>query len=229
MNKLSIIDKIRKLFALGDKTRNPNEGEVKTALSMATKLMKEHNLSLSEIDLEKQKEDIEQSHTEERKNISFWERKLAKMVGELFDCEYFMHNGEMYSTPYNYRYKQFITFIGLKEEVKLASECYDYLNYTLRILANIHAKNKLDFYAGITDRLQERINEEIKSRTPEENSKCTAIVCCKDALIKKYKEKNLKLHTIHRRKPNIDEVSPDYYKGYLAGNNLDLQNKRKIK
>lgn len=158
LNKLNIIDKIRKLFALGDRNRNPNEGEVKTALAMASKLMKEHNLTLSEIDLEKQKEDIGKEYTSIKNTLSFWERKLARMIGELFNCNPLI--GEEGN-----RKRRFI-FIGFKEEIKLASQCYEYLDDVLRIMANTYAIKKLDFYAGITDRLQERINEEIRLRTP---------------------------------------------------------------
>jgi hypothetical protein len=221
MDKLSIIDRIRKLFALGDRNKNPNEGEVKTALAMATKLMKKHNLSLSEIDLEKQKEDIGKEYTKTNYSIAFWERKLAKMVANLFDCSPIIHA--------NYNRSRGWIFIGFKEEAKLASQCYEYLNNVLRIMANTYAKHKLDFYAGITDRLQERIDEEIKLKTPQETSKCTAIVCCKDKLISTWEKKNMNLTTEHRRQPNIDEVSPDYYIGYLTGDKVDLQNKPKIK
>jgi hypothetical protein len=221
MNKSDIIDKIRKLFALGDRNKNPNEGEVKTALGMASKLMTQHNLTLSEIDLEKQKEDIGKEYTNTKPIISFWERKLAKIVAELFNCSPIINA--------NYNRDRGYLFVGFKEEAKLAAQCYNYLNNILRILANTHAKHKLCFYAGITDRLQERVNEEIKLRTPEQTSKCTTIVCCKDKLIKSWEKKNMNLTLEHRRKPIIDEVSPDYYIGYLAGGDIDLQNKPKIK
>jgi RNA processing factor Prp31 len=220
-NKSTIIERIRSLFALGDITRNPYEEEVKTALAMAQKLMKKYNLSLSEIDLEKQKDDIEKEYTETRATIAFWEKKLAKMVATLFNCDPIINA--------NYNRNRGWIFIGFKEEAKLACQCYSYLNYVIRIKANTYAKHKIDFYAGMTDRLQERIDEEIKLNTPQENSKCKAIVCCKDKLIKSWEQKNLKL-TIELRKPSIiDNVSPDYYKGYLAGNKIDLHNKKKIK
>ena len=217
----SIIDRIRKLFALRDRKRNPNEGEVKTAMAMATKLMKQHNLTLSEIDLEKQKEDIGKECTKTKPTISFWERKLGNMVAKLFNCSPIIYE--------NYKRDRGFMFIGFKEEAKLAVQCYEYLNNELRILANTHAKHKLDFYAGITTRLQERIDEEIRLKTPEETSKCTAIVCCKEELIKSWEKKNLKLTIERRSRPNIDEVSPDYFKGYFFGGEVDLQNKPKIK
>jgi len=221
LNKNIIMDRIRKLFALGDKNRNPNEGEVKTALAMASKLMQKYNLTLSEIDLEKQKDDIGKEYTKTKASISFWERRLGSMVAKLFDCENVINA--------NYNRDRGWIFIGFKEEAKLASQCYEYLDNVIRILANTYSKHKLDFYAGITDRLQERIEEEIKLRTPKETSKCTAIVCCKNKLIEIWEKKNMTLTTEHRKMPNIDEISPDYYKGYLAGGDIDLQNKQKIK
>jgi hypothetical protein len=221
MNKENIIDRIRKLFALGDRNKNPNEGEVKTALSMVSKLMKEYNLSLSEIDLEKQKDTIGKEYTEEQNRFAFWERKLAKLVGKLFDCSIIVYG--------TYSGNRKWIFVGFIDDAKLSTQCYKYLDDTIRIMANIHAKNKLDFYAGITDRLKERIDEEIKLRTPEEAVKCTAIVCCKNKLINTWKEKNMKLSTEHRTLPRINNVSADYYKGYLVGANIDLQNKEKLK
>jgi hypothetical protein len=216
-----IIERIRALFALGDKTKNPYEEEVKTALKMAQRLMKKYNLSLSELDLEKRKEDITKEYTKTNYAISFWERKLARMVANLFNCDSIINA--------NYNRNRGYMFVGFIEEAKLAKQCYEYLDYVIRIKANIYAKHKLDFYAGITDRLQERINEEIKLNTPKETSKCTAIICCKDKLIKSWEEKNLKTTTEHRKQPNINEVSSDYYVGYLAGNKIDLHNRKKVK
>lgn len=220
MEKFKIIDRIKKLFALGDKNRNPNEGEVKSALRKAKQLMKQYNLSLSELELEKQKEDIIKETVKGTKYISFWEKKLANMVAKLFNCDAIINAG-IFSRGW--------VFVGFKDEAKLASQCYQYLNYVLRIMANTYAKKKLDFYAGITDRLQERVNEEIKLNTPQETSKCTAIVCCKNKLIKSWEKKNLNIRQIFRKNPNINEVSPDYYKGYMAGNNVDLHNRKKVK
>jgi hypothetical protein len=220
-DRIKIIERIRCLFAMGDPAHNPHEEEVKTALAFAYKLMKKYNLSLSEIDLEKQKEDIGKEYTKTKCSIAFWERKLARMVAKLFNCDPIINA--------NYNRDRGWIFIGFEEEAKLALQCYEYLDYTIRIMANTYAKHKLDFYAGITDRLQERIDEEIKLNTPQEIFKCTAIICCKDKLIKSWEEKNIKLTQENRRLPNINEISPDYYKGYLAGNEIDLHNKKKIK
>jgi hypothetical protein len=220
MTRQEILDKIKKLFALGDSSRNPNEGEVKTALAMAQKLMTENNLSLSEIDFEeKNKERIAEEKTNMKQTISFWERKLAYMVAVLFDCEAIINNGY-------YRSRGWI-FLGIEEEAKLAKECYEYLNNNLRLLANFMSKHKLQFYEGITDRLQERINEEIRLRTPKETSKCTAIICLKNKLIETYKETKMKLTNEPYKRPIIDMNSEDYTKGYIAGGSLDLQNKPK--
>lgn len=52
--------------------------------------------------------------------------------------------------------------------------------------------------------------------------------CGKNIKKTPWEKKNIKLTQEHRRLPHIDEVSPDYYKGYLAGGNIDLQNKEKI-
>jgi len=219
--KSKLIERIQKLFSLGDSSRNPNEGEVKSALRKAKQLMKQYNLSLSELDLEKQKEDIIQSATKGTAYISFWERKLATMVGNLFNCHPIIEP-RYYSRGY--------IFVGFIEEANLAVRCYDYLVDTIKNLANLYAIKKMDFYAGITDRLQERIDEEIKLNTPKETSKCKAIICCKDKLIESWKEKNMKLEKEQRRtRPTINEISPDYIIGYATGNGVDLQNREKIK
>jgi hypothetical protein len=226
MSKLSIeeksklIERIQKLFSLGDKNRNPNEGEVKSALRKAKQLMKQYNLSLSELDLEQQKEDIIQSTTKGTAYIAFWQRKLADMIGKLFNCDPII-DPRYYSRGY--------VFVGFKEEANLAVKCYDYLTDVIKILANLHSKNKMDFYAGITDRLQERIDKEIKLNNPIIESKCKAIVCCKEALINSYEEKNIHLENIHFREPHIAVASIDYIKGYRQGGKIDMQNRKKVK
>lgn len=220
MEKDKIIDRIKKLFALGDKNRNPNEGEVKSALRKAKQLMKHYNLSLSELELDKQKEDIIQENVQGSRYISFWERKLARMVAKLFNCDCIINSG--------YFSRGWI-FVGFEAEAKLASQCYQYLVNVIKIMANIYATKKLEFYAGITDRLQERIDEEIKLNTPQETSKCKAIVCCKNKLIENYKKNQMKLTQERRKNPNINTISIDYFIGKIKGDELDLQNREKIK
>ena len=44
-----IIDRIRKLLALADASRNPNEAEAEAAMRMATRLLSQNNLDLSDV------------------------------------------------------------------------------------------------------------------------------------------------------------------------------------
>jgi len=222
-NKEKLLEKIKKLFAMGDSSRNPNEEEVKTALAMATKLMKENNLTLSDVELIKDKDNINTTSTHEQGNYHSWERDLVIMVGELFECKPYLEQTSYYPRKYVYRY------IGLSQDATMAQLCYEYLHYHIKLLAALMSKNKMEFYAGITHRLRERINDEINNRTPEETVKCTAIIALKNQLVSDWAEKNLNLTMKpHHTKNYHNENSKDFINGYIAGGGLDIGTKQKI-
>lgn len=84
------------------------------------------------------------------------------------------------------------------------------------------------FYDGCICRLEKRIAEEIKLKTVEETKNCTAIVLVKNELIKKYEDEKMNITSTKRLSHHIKELSPDYLKGYIAGNKIDLQNRKKL-
>jgi hypothetical protein len=221
-NKSDIIERIQKLFAMGDSSRNPNEEEVKTALAMAMKLMHEHNLSLSDVQLKQEQNNIKQEATNEQGKFHLWERTLASLVGKLFDCRV-VEQGISY-----YPRKRIFLFIGFPQDVIIAKNCYEYLHFNIKLLAGLMAKHKMEFYAGIIAALDERVMEEIQNRTPEENNACKAIVCIKKDIVTNWINKNLTLKTIHRRTRNYDSCSADFLKGRLAGESLDLNLNKKL-
>ena len=81
MSNEKILNKIKKLFALG--SNNPNENEAKSAIRMAKKLLDKHNFSMYEL---KDKEHIGIT-IEDYVNMP-WVRIIYGSVARLFDSKY---------------------------------------------------------------------------------------------------------------------------------------------
>ena len=76
-----IIERIKKLFALG--SNNPNENEAKSAMRMARKLLDKHNLSMYDL----KQEDEVGIKLEDYKNVP-WVRIVYDSISRLYDCKH---------------------------------------------------------------------------------------------------------------------------------------------
>lgn len=124
-----IIEKIRKCLALGDKTRNPNENEVETAVRMAKMLMEQHNVSMADlVEREgKMSEEIREQSMAERAGAPNWEYDLSLVCRYLFSVQCFVRMG--WPT-----YKKSVVFVGYETDVALAAEVYKLLKMELMTL-----------------------------------------------------------------------------------------------
>lgn len=220
-----IIKKIKKLFALGDNTKNPYEAEVKNALRMARTLLNKYNLSFSEVELkESGKTNIITLNSNEFKHFRGWETRLAYIASKLFKVQIVLGATEG-------RKLRNLLFIGYKEDANLAKQCFSYLLYTVKFLSGA-VKGRISrgaYRDGMIDRLNQRVEEELKIDTPAEE-KCKAIMVIKNTVVKSWMKKNMNIKQTtasHRRYSEQDMES--YSKGLLAGNNIDLTKRKKLK
>lgn len=107
-----IIGKIKKVLALSK--NNPSEEEAKAAALTAQKLMAEYHISMSEIDMV---EDID-NIVEETVNVGTgnkWKYSLAGIVAKNFRCKNFFYG------------KYSVVFYGYEVDVKIAAKTFKFL------------------------------------------------------------------------------------------------------
>jgi hypothetical protein len=152
----NVLDKIRKLLALAG--NNPNQYEAISAAEMASKLLAEYNLSLTDVEL---KQIVTKEVIFEELKIATWIQILASIISRVFDCD-------VYSSRFSVsggKYK--IVFVGNKSDAEVAYYVYDYLYRAIGNLidkkvkentSSIHGNTiRKDYSLGIISILEKRL------------------------------------------------------------------------
>ena len=107
MDNTKIIDKIKKLLALGE--HNPNENEAQSAILKAHEMMAAHGISAVSTD-----EDISYSTEScEHKGDRKFRRNLAAIIAPNFRCHNYLSDGR-------------VMFFGRSNDAKIAKEAFEY-------------------------------------------------------------------------------------------------------
>jgi hypothetical protein len=165
-----ILSKVKKLLNLGN---SPNEAEAQSAIEKAHSLLKEYNLSISDIKKDSVY-DIKEEIISESKSESVWKKYI--MIG-VAKANYCMH----LITKSRSGVKN--QFIGKEHNVVVAIEMTNYLIATVERLAKKYDGSvRGDYKKGLAYRLCERLFEINKAEKVE----CNALVVQEEATIKKY-------------------------------------------
>lgn len=118
MSKDKILDKIKKLLALGTSS---NEHEAQSALLKARKLMAEHKLSESDIDIkpESKVETMGTGVDYSTRKRNFWTVKLAKVIATKHCCVHYVMSHYKSS-------KREVYFNGFIEDLEICVKVYQY-------------------------------------------------------------------------------------------------------
>lgn len=125
-----IVERIQKLFNLGDKTRNSSEGETMNALEAAQRLMKEHNISMAE---------VARHTTKEGKNKSWKSAKSVAAGGSgkkqfisIFENTLFAAVAKLTGTQHIRFHGNTMVFFGEEQDVAIAQGLYRVLLESMR-------------------------------------------------------------------------------------------------
>jgi hypothetical protein len=125
-DKLTIIDKIRKLQALAERGVG---GEAENAAKMISKLLTKHRIDMAELDVEDQDEIQKGDAT--MGGTSSWERQLAYEIAKHYDCRYAYSRKRVWTKNSIYpkwhrrfKEKRPDTIVGFAEDVALAEYLY---------------------------------------------------------------------------------------------------------
>jgi len=169
-----ILCKVKKLLALGN---SPNEAEAQSAIEKAHQLLKDYNLSITDITSDS-KYGIIEDVVIESKNDSIWKKYIMLGVAK---ANYCMHLITKSRTGTIHQY------IGKEHNVIVAKEMTNYLFATVERLSKKHSGSvRGDYKKGIAYTICNRLYELNK----EEKVQCSALVVQEESMIKNYlKEK----------------------------------------
>jgi len=222
-----IIDKIRKLLALG---QSPNENEAKLAIANAQKLLMKHNLIMS--DIENIQSETDSFVLDSGSRVANWKCDLAYAIAEHNYCRILIQRWR--GTKQRPGKFQFV-LIGKAHNVVIITEMYKYLVEAIDKMAvkskikGATGKNsyRLGVVEGIKERLlQIKIEAERNGIFDEENGKMVTSLVVQNLYEKESKlndqfinNKFGKVKSVSQ-KQNIDPFA--FSKGISEANNIGL-------
>lgn len=169
-----ILNKVKKLLNLGNST---NEKEAQSAIEKAHQLLKDYNLSITDIQ-EDSIYDIIEEDIMESKTVSAWKWYIIVGVSKFNYCK-------LISTKYPNKVIQ--QFVGKQHNIVVAKEMVNYLfSVVERLAKNYGGDIRGDYKKGLAYRLCERLYELSKT----EETQCTTLVIQEESMIDKYLKDN---------------------------------------
>lgn len=204
-----IIERIRKCLSLGDRSKGATEAEAQTAISMAQKLMAQHNLSMSDVDFKKEVESGAKEATYEhgRSQLDEYEKRLARLMDTLFDVEHFLT--DVYKKE-EMIWRAGIKFVGVGVDPDVANAAYLSMLGTIRRMGAgtaYQGASKRHYMMGVIDGLISRAEQERRAEK-QAAVKSREMVVTKGAVIKaqlaKYELKSCRASSVQ---PGINEYA----------------------
>lgn len=156
MTREQVLDKVKKLLALGNLDTNNSEEEAKAAMLKAQKLLKEYDLSIEEVDEQQANEYA--TEVCEHKYDSGYRIPLSQILSKNFRCMNFLTGKK-------------ITFMGHPVDVKICKETFEYAysfifkkswqEYNRKYALGQTTKGVVNSYAyGFIDGLKEALDQQ---------------------------------------------------------------------
>lgn len=218
MTRKRVIERVRKLLALA---KSSNEHEAALAAAHAQRLLAEHNLAISE--LEMREEGAGEAELTVARTVPKWLSSLFAVVAHAFDCMAIVA-----STADAGR----LRFIGVGEDPAVAACTLQFLMQELRRLASRYLKQQAaellspairrrmrdSYLLGGVQGVQQAMALQ-KAATP---TTAGALVPVKEALIRQYSEQHLgPLRTQRRRRSSV--LSSAFNQGKQDGAQLQTR------
>lgn len=224
-----IIERVRKCLKLANKANGATEAEAAAALAAARKLMDEHNLSMSDVEVKKEVEAGVRSVDSTEKPKAYtprWEKVMAQVVDYLFNTSHYYRS--TYHEGWTGR-ATIIVFIGVGTDPDVAKESYKILCDIVRRMGSskgLAGSDLRDYCLGVTETLRSRawlIKQE--SDHSQAMSSCRDLVVVKGQLIENFK-KDLGLA---KGRSWSGRYSQHYDQGRKDGNKVDLNMRKSLK
>lgn len=220
---------LKKSLALGE--NNSNENEAMAAMLKAQEILNKYGKVLGDIKFEEDpkpanKEVVEHQATDYHK-IQKWEKDLARVIANNFRCENFWRTKTVNRCGLSRMF-----FLGLKEDVEVATFVYAYAIDVMKYLAKKYCMDhgifgaaatkraKLAYLAGFVEGLQDKFRYQVQTM---------AIVLVKDALVvQRVDAMKIRTDTYNTRMQAI-ENSHAKQTGFKEGKRFDHTDTGKLK
>lgn len=227
MASTTILDRIRKCLNLADKTKGATEAEAAAAMAAAKKLMAEHNLSMSDVEIKEEARAgaVEAADTIERKDRPTWEQYMARVVDNLFGTSHYFSFGPNKKGSLVRRVK----FVGVGQDAAVAAEAYTILVNMVWDMAYGHGysgKEHKSYCMGVVTTLHSRSKDSIKDATPAQEERGREIMVIKNQVVADHLKK-LALRPMRRSNPSVN--SEAYHHGKVDGRNVNMDFRRVLK
>lgn len=200
-----IIEKVTKLLALADLSKNPSEREAIDASLTAQKLLAKYNLSMADVTGEhKPEEDMEQVIADVGTGNK-WKYQLSVVVADNYACKTYSHGSEM------------IVFYGYKADVLIARRVFIYLFKVGNRLANQYVKQyREEVYRNASGVYNSFVSGFIDGVRKELEKQCTALALVVQPEVQESWEVfSSKFKTVDRSVSAIDDTA--YQTGWVEG------------
>lgn len=220
MTRERVIEKVRKLLALSNSS---NQHEAALAAAHAQRLLAEHNLAMSE--LEVREEGAGEVAIEVAKTVPKWLASLFATVANGFDCFPIVTTSDSCSR---------LRFIGVGEDPAVACCTLQYLMQELRRLASayLRAGEETQGRLPTADRQRVRssyllggaqgVRQALAAQKAQTPTTSTALVPVKDALIKQYREQQIGAIRVQRSRRST-VLSAAFQQGRSDGAALQIR------
>lgn len=200
-SKEEILQKIQKLFALGNK--NDNEHQAAAAISKAQELLDKYNLSMVDVDGIRTKSVINEFETVVQSRFQGWEIHLFSKLARVMDCYPLTSRRSR-----DGKRVHILKVVGFPEDVEVYKYTYMYLRRVISDIGNeglaTHQKEqgykdvrdsydfKLAFCRGASDRITERVRDDREGRM-QVDEKCRALVVSNMTAVSTFVRTQMKL------------------------------------
>lgn len=218
-----VIERIKKLERMASSKGGASEGEIANALRFIKDLRDKYDLE--DADLRDRPDDVEiiEDVAMEWNRTMLWQENLGAALADLFDCQFFIHNRHKgWTKTGKQKIYKGMKFVGTARDVAVACQVYEVTYYTMRMMMRMRygggnwTVEHNSYASGMVQRLWDRIRQ-MKQEVAEAT---TAIVLCKDAIIKRYVHENMRVTRTKARTQMIDRAAQAL--GYEDGAKLDL-------
>jgi hypothetical protein len=152
----SIVEKIRKLLALADSTKNSHEHERNVAMQAAMDLLAKHNLNMTQVN--NNTLDIRPEEVRVDLKLEPWIRAVLAAACQLYYTDYYMTSNRNWQG----RIERNPVFVGTAENIEVTIDMATWLINSIRQESNRIYKSpheRRSFRLGAADRIFDRANE----------------------------------------------------------------------
>ena len=235
--KEQVIEKVKKILAKADPTRNDCEAEVENAMRIAKRLMAEHDIEMTDVEVDE--EDGSESFDFCNEQCDLLVR--GSLVGTVARAVRYITNTDCFRTSYYKGTKKFykMTFCGTRTDVAVAKMMYgmlwEMMKERARAVAREHGCSSdrsfiRSYETGFSSGLVKNASEDVVFEDQKKNECYALMVVNKEQALSNWmKQEHSDLRTI-RTGSGVRNINTEaYHRGYSDGKAVNLKAKGWLK